>query len=121
VQGLLEGWLAAKAAVLAGESPAVPLDRLARDNQLQRLAAEQQQDKARNQTQRIEAKVVDFRVEESSPNRIAAVATINYTDQRLDAAGQPVGPATRLPALRNRYVFGRDQGTWRLVSFQRAN
>jgi hypothetical protein len=48
------------------------------------------------------------------------VATIDYSDQRLDAAGQPDGRPTRLPALRNRYVFGRDGGIWRLVSFQRA-
>jgi len=121
VQALLEGWLAAKAAVLAGRQPAVPLDQLARDIQLQRLAAEQREDRARNQTQRIEAKVVDFRLESSTPNRIAALVSIDYTDQRLDAAGQPVGPPSRLPALRNRYVFGRDGGTWRLVSFQRAD
>jgi hypothetical protein len=120
VRGLLEGWLSAKSAVLAGQQPAVPLDRLARDAQLQRLAAEERQDKALIQTQRITAKVVGFRIEESSANRIAALATIDYTDQRLDAAGQPVGQPTRFTALRNRYVFGRDQGTWRLVSFQRA-
>jgi hypothetical protein len=120
VQALLEGWLAAKAAVLAGQTPALPLDQLARDNQLQRLAAEQREDKARNQTQRINARVVEVRLEDSSPSRIAALVTIDYTGQRLNAAGQPVGQPTRLPALRNRYVFGRDQGTWRMVSFQRA-
>ena len=120
VRGLLEVWLSAKAAVLAGQQPAIPLDRLARDTQLQRLAAEQREDNALNQTQRITAKVVDFKLEESSPKRIAAVATIDYSDQRLDAAGQPDGRPTRLPALRNRYVFGRDDGIWRLVSFQRA-
>ena len=64
--------------------------------------------------------MVDFKLEESSPKRIAAVATIDYSDQRLDGAGQPQGRPTRLPALRNRYVFGRDGGIWRLVSFQRA-
>lgn len=121
VRTLLEGWLAAKAAVLAGKTPAVPLDQLARDNQLQRLAAEQREDKARNQTQRINARVVTLRLEDSTPTRIAALVTIDYTGQRLDAAGQPVGKPTRLPALRNRYVFARDQGTWRMVSFRRAD
>jgi hypothetical protein len=120
VRGLLEGWLAAKAAVLAGQKPALALDRLARDNQIQRVAAEQRDDQARNQTQQVNAKVVDFRVESTTPSRIAAVATIDYTDQRLDADGQAVGQPTRLPTLRNRYVFARDGGTWRLVSFQRA-
>jgi hypothetical protein len=121
VRTLLEGWLAAKAAVLAGKTPAVPLDQLARDNQLQRLAAEQREDKALNQTQRINARVVTLRLEDSNPTRIAALVTIDYTGQRLDAAGQPVGKPTRLPALRNRYVFARDQGTWRMVSFRRAD
>jgi hypothetical protein len=106
--------------VLAGQKPAVPLDRIARDNQIQRVAAEQRDDQARNQTQRISAKVVDFRVESTTPSRIAAVATIDYTDQRLDQTGQVVGQPTRLPGLRTRYVFARDGGTWRLVSFQRA-
>jgi len=121
VQALLEGWLAAKAAVLAGKQPAVPLNQIARDTQLRRLTAEQRDDQARNQTQRIEAKVVDFQLESSTPSRISALATIDYSDQRLNAAGQPQGQPTRLPALRNRYVFARDEGTWRLVSFQRAD
>ncbi len=120
VQGLLEGWLAAKAAVLAGQKPPMPLDRLARDTQIQRLAAEQRDDQAQNQTQTISAKVVDFRIESTTPTRISAVATIDYADQRRDSAGQAVGQPTRLPALRNRYVFARDAGIWRLVSFQRA-
>jgi hypothetical protein len=98
----------------------MPLDRLARDTQIQRLAAEQRDDQAQNQTQTISAKVVDFRIESTTPTRISAVATIDYADQRRDSAGQAVGQPTRLPALRNRYVFARDAGIWRLVSFQRA-
>ncbi len=121
LQALLEAWLEAKATVLAGRSSPAPLGQLARENQVQRLQAERRDDDARGQTQRIETTVSDVTLESRSANRIAVVATIGYSDQRLDASGQPLGEATRIPALRNRYVFGRDQGTWRLVSFQRAD
>jgi hypothetical protein len=120
LQALLEAWLEAKAAVLAGRNSAVPLEQLARDNQLQRLQSERGEDAARGQTQRIETTVSNLEVESSSPRRIAVLATIGYSDQRLDGGGQPVGEPTRIAALRNRYVFARDGGTWRLVSFQRA-
>ena len=121
LQALLEAWLQAKATVLAGRNSAAPLAQLARENQVQRLESERREDASRGQTQRIETTVSDLTVESRSANRIAVLATIGYSDQRLDAGGQPVGEATRIPALRNRYVFGRDQGTWRLVSFQRAD
>ena len=120
LQALLEAWLEAKAAVLAGRNSAVPLEQLARDNQLQRLQSERGEDAARGQTQRIETTVSNLEVESTSPRRIAVLATIGYSDQRLDGGGQPVGEPTRITALRNRYVFARDGGTWRLVSFQRA-
>ena len=121
VRALLEAWLAAKAAVLAGGSSAAPLEQLARDSQVQRLESERREDAAAGQSQRIQARVTDLRIETSGPGRISAIATIDYNEQRLDAAGQPVGRPKRISGLRNRYVFGRDGDSWRLVSFQRAN
>jgi hypothetical protein len=44
---------------------------------------------------------------------------LRYADQRLNAKGDPQGEPTKLE-LRNRYVFGRDGGIWRLASFQKA-
>jgi hypothetical protein len=121
VKALLEGWLAAKAAVLAGRSSSIPLDELARESQVQRLESERREDEAAGESQRIQARVTDLQIESSSPGRIAAVATIDYGDQRLDGAGQPVGRPYRDSDLRKRYVFARDDGRWRLVSFQGAN
>ena len=51
--------------------------------------------------------------------RIAATVGLDYTETRLDRSGSPTGPTTTLQ-LRNRYVFARDNGNWRLVSFRRA-
>ncbi|SBO44387.1 ARC6/PARC6 family protein [Cyanobium sp. NIES-981] len=119
LKGLLETWLAAKAAVLEGQQAPVPLDQLARPGQIERLQQERREDAARQQTQKIDARVGDVTVEERSAGRIAILATINYSDQRLDAEGKPAGPSSAA-TLRNRYVFGRDGGVWRLASFGAA-
>ena len=117
---LLEAWLQAKAAVLAGREPDQPLDRLAGANQLERLRRERAEDQATSTTQAIDARVEEFAIAEREGSRVAATVRLAYRDRRLDAAGQPVGQASTL-RLTNRYVFGRGaDGIWRLVSFRRA-
>jgi hypothetical protein len=120
LQALLEGWLAAKSAVLAGQNSPTPLADLARAIQVSRLEQERQADAAQNQTQRISASVRALAVEERSLQRIAVVASLDYSDQRLNAAGKAVGRPTALQ-LRNRYVFARDDERWLLASFQKAD
>lgn len=116
VQALLETWLAAKAAVLAGgESPA-PLDSMARQGEIAYLQQQRRASAARQQTLRLSTTVNNLTIEERSPRRITAVVSLGYSSQPIDAAGQPVGPAAQAD-LRNRYVFGRDGDTWRVVSF----
>jgi hypothetical protein len=119
IQTLLESWLAAKATVLAGKDTPASLEDLAQPPQLRLLQSERRADQARNQTQRIDASVEDLRLEANSPQRMAAVVTIRYRGERLDGEGKVVGKPSNL-TLRNRYVFTREDGTWRLVSFERA-
>lgn len=116
VQALLETWLAAKAAVLAGGSSPVPLDTLARPGEVAYLEQQRRESAARQQTLRLDTSVNSLTIEERSPNRIAAVVTLAYSAQPINAAGEPAGQAARAD-LRNRYVFGRDGGSWRVVSF----
>ncbi|MEB3185523.1 MAG: ARC6/PARC6 family protein [Cyanobacteriota bacterium] len=119
VQALLEAWLDAKAAILAGKDSRIPLQVLARPAQLERLAAERASDQARGETQTISTAITALVIDEQDGNRIAATVNLRYADQRLNAKGDPEGEPTKLE-LRNRYVFGRDDGIWRLVSFQKA-
>jgi hypothetical protein len=119
VQALLEAWLDAKAAILAGKDSRIPLEVLARPTQLERLAAERASDQARGETQTISTAITALEIDERDGNRIAATVNLRYADQRLNAKGDPEGEPTKLE-LRNRYVFGRDDGIWRLVSFQKA-
>ncbi|MFQ6538261.1 MULTISPECIES: ARC6/PARC6 family protein [Aphanothece] len=116
IKALLERWLAAKAAVLAGKEAGQPLDSLARPAQIERLEQERRDDAARNETQAITTAVEGLTITEQGPNRIAAEATIRYSDQRRGPDGNPLGQASQLE-LRNRYVFGRDGDVWRLAGF----
>ena len=115
LRSLLQAWLDAKAAVLSGQEPAVPLDRLARSGPIDRLEADRRQDRATAQTQTIQAAIRALTVKERSPQRIAVAAEIDYSDSRQSADGQVVG-RTPPTSLRNVYVFGRDGDTWRLAA-----
>jgi hypothetical protein len=119
IQALLEAWLNAKAALLAGKTSTIPLGAMARSSQIERLEATVAADQSRGETEAITTKIQSFVVDERSPDRIAATVGLDYTETRLDRSGSPTGPTTTLQ-LRNRYVFARDNGNWRLVSFRRA-
>lgn len=119
IQALLEAWLNAKAALLAGKTSTIPLAAMARPSQIERLEATVAADQNRGETEAITTKIQSFAVDERSPARIAATVDLDYSETRLDRSGSAIGPATTLQ-LRNRYVFARDNGNWRLVSFRRA-
>jgi hypothetical protein len=120
LKALLDAWLAAKAAVLAGRSSSLPLAELARDNQVERLEAERNADAARGESQTVAVRITGLDVLERSPSRIAVRATLQYADTRLGRGGAVIDrtPAT---SLSNQYVFARDGEIWRLVAFGRAN
>ncbi|MCP9784601.1 DUF4101 domain-containing protein [Cyanobium sp. WKJ7-Wakatipu] len=119
VQALLAAWLDAKTSILAGKNSRIPLDTLARPSQLDRLRAERDSDKALGETQSISTDITKLVINERDANRIAATVGMSYTDQRLNSKGDPQGEPSKME-LRNLYVFGRDGGIWRLVSFQKA-
>ena len=120
LKALLDAWLAAKAAVLAGGSSSLPLAELARENQIDRLEADRNSDAARGETQKVEARITSLDVLERTPSRIAVRATLNYSDTRLGSGGA-VLERTPPTNLSNRYVFARDGQIWRLVAFERAS
>jgi len=119
VQALLEAWLDAKAAILAGKDSRMPVEGLARASLVGRLEAERASDQARGETQTISTSITGLTIEERDTNRIAATVILSYSDQRLNAKGDPEGEPTKLQ-LRNRYVFGREGGIWRVANFSKA-
>ena len=117
LSSLLDSWLSAKANVLRGGQAPGSLNRLASQSVINLLEAERRQDQARGQVQQIDASVKSLVIQERSPNRIAAKAQIAYSEIRLNGEGEEI---ERIPAslISNGYVFGRDDGIWRLVAFR---
>ena len=117
LSSLLDSWLSAKANVLRGGPVPSSLNRLAHQRLIDLLEAERRQDQARGQVQQIDASVKSLEIQERSLSRIAAKAHIAYSDIRLNGEGKEID---RAPAslISNGYVFGRDDGIWRLVALR---
>lgn len=117
IRSLLEAWLAAKTAVLAGQKSSFPLDAMARPDPIARLQAQRSADESTGTTERISTRITGFKIDERSANRIAATVGLDYGETILNSEGKPQVPTSNL-ALRNRYVFGLDGGSWRLVYYE---
>jgi hypothetical protein len=114
MRALLESWLQAKTAVMAGGDIPVSLNRIAREGPRRRLEADRQLDRNLGQVQAIEARIKKLTIQERSPQRIAVVADLDYSDSTR-RGGLEVNH-TKPTTLRNVYVFGRDGDAWRLAA-----
>lgn len=119
IRSLLETWLATKSRVLGGAALPANLEAIARDGMVERLASERRQDQAEGAVQAIEVGIADLAISERTPDRIAVITRLRYSDSRRNAAGKVVG-STPVTTLRNVYVFGRDGGRWRLAASHAA-
>jgi hypothetical protein len=117
LQELLETWLAAKAAVLAGQPSPVALADLARSAQVERLQQQLQANRSAGASETMTTTVQSFSVSERSANRIAAQVTLQYSDERRDSSGKLLGQ-TASTTLRNTYVFARDGERWLLAAYK---
>jgi hypothetical protein len=95
IQTLLEAWLAAKAAVLAGKAPAVAPSQLAVASLVAALDADRQSDLDRGESQTIEAKVTSLEIASRSPDQIEAKVTLLYGDERRSQAGKLIEQTPR--------------------------
>jgi len=117
LQRLLEAWLAAKAALLAGGPAEQPLEAIARPLPVQRLQEQVRANAAAGARETVSATVTGLRSLERSPQRIAVEATLTYSDRRTGSDGNLLSQ-TPSTTLRNVYVFARDGEQWRLAAFR---
>ena len=115
LKGLLNGWLAEKAAIL-GVGEGDGLGEVARGGLVSRVLQERDNDAAIGQTQKIKASIRSLKVVSRSPLRIEAKAEVSYTDERLDGAGQVID-RTAAGIIPVTYIFGRDGDRWRLHEY----
>ena len=64
--------------------------------------------------------ITGLTIEERTAQRLVAGVLLNYSDARLNQAGQVLN-RTPSRTLRNQYVFGRDDGIWRVAAFRPAS
>jgi hypothetical protein len=81
LQTLLEAWLKAKAALLAGQTPAQPLDAIARPMPVERLQEQLRANAAAGARDSVNATITGLRSLERSPRRIAGEATLTSRDR----------------------------------------
>ena len=119
LQRLLEAWLQAKAAVLAGKAPALPPSQLAVASLVTALDQSRQADLDRGETQTVTTKVTNLEISSRSPERIEAKVTLLYGDERRNQTGKLL-EQTPKGERRNTYVFSRNKKGWTLerVIFQ---
>jgi hypothetical protein len=117
IRNLLQAWLRAKAAVLAGEAPPLPPADLARSALVGDLLAQGRANAARGQRETVNATIETLEVTRRGPRRIEADVRLRYSDQLQDAAGRVI-TSTGESELRNVYVFARDGDTWKLADFR---
>jgi hypothetical protein len=115
VRRLLEGWLAARSALLDGRSSQANLDQIARPALVNFLRSEARALKARGEQQQVQARIQTFQITSQSPRRIEAEAQLDYSEE-LRAGDKVIKPRTEFE-LRNVYVFARDGDTWKLADF----
>lgn len=117
LRDLLNAWLEAKGALLAGEPSSRDLQTLARPALVSALERQLAENRARGERERVEASITSLTVTERRGNRLAAAVVLRYSDARLTSTGTVL---SRTPSrdLHNLYVFGRDGDTWRLAAFR---
>ena len=116
VRLLLERWLAAKGALLAGRSSPADLDQLARPALVADLRSQARALKARGEQQQVQARIEQFRLSTQSPRRIEADVQLDYSEE-LRSGDKVIKPRSSA-VLRNVYVFALDGGTWKLADFR---
>jgi len=115
---LLRRWLAAKAALMAGNGDDASLRGLAVPTLVDSALASRQSDADRGRRRRVTAEVQEVTLSSDTPSRRELRATIRYSEQLLAADGRVLessGPTT----LRNTYVLHpQPGGGWLVADFR---
>ncbi len=119
VKKLIQFWLKGKAQILAGEENQ-SLSKVARDNLVDIVNSQRQEDKTLQEFQLINAKINSITIKQTSEIRIEALTEIMYEDKRLKLSGQII-EQTKPSVLKINYILGKRDNQWELIDFFRVN
>jgi hypothetical protein len=117
-RSLLQGWLGAKALLMAGGNNQAALDPLAVPNLVASALANRQSDVQQGLHRKINAEVQDFKLITTGPDRREARAQILYSEQVLNGQDKVLERSGPIQ-LTNIYVFHRPSptGSWKLADY----
>ena len=117
IERFLSRWLSDKSLVLEGKEPSVPLSTMARSHLIEAIDRQVGYHNARGSREEIFIQLQKAKILERSPVRISVAATIVYSDRLLGPEGSLIS-STPETLLRNIYILGRYNGTWKLVGYK---
>ncbi|WP_269625374.1 IMS domain-containing protein [Prochlorococcus marinus] len=119
IQLLIESWLAGKADILNGSESQL-LSSVARVSLFNRVIEQRKKDKLLGQRQIIDANINSINIVQRSDKRIAADVELNYQDKRISSNGEVLSE-TVIPALKVKYIIGKNKKNWMLVDYISGN
>ena len=117
IERFLSSWLNDKSLTLEGKEPSVPLSTMARSHLIEAIDRQVAYHKARGSREEIFIKLRKAKILERSPVRISVAATITYSDKLWGPEGSLISSTPEM-LLRNIYILGRHNRTWKLVAFK---
>ena len=119
IKFLIQAWLTGKAKVLNGlESE--NLISVARPSLFNRVIDQRKKDILLGEIQVIDADITSINIVQRSKNRIAADVNLNYKDKRISSSGEILSE-TVIPALKVKYIIGKNKNNWQVVDYISGN
>ncbi len=119
IKFLIESWLSGKADILNGSENQL-LSYVARASLFNRVVEQRKKDKLLGQKQIIDANINSINIVQRSDKRIAADVELNYKDKMISSSGEILSE-TVIPALKVKYIIGRNKKNWLLVDYISGN
>jgi hypothetical protein len=111
VNAILSEWLMIKGQVLSGLSLSDRIEKVATVEAIERLESERKEDIGKREKQLITSQVIDLEILRREPNQIEIIATIKYSDKRIDENRQVI-EKTPKHVFKKIYILVNRGGGW---------
>jgi hypothetical protein len=114
LSSVLSKWLGIKTQVLSGSGIPKSIQLVGTTEAIERLKAERNEDKRREETQKISAQLIDLKIIRRQPERIEVTATLSYSDERLNQSSEVIG-RTPKHVFKKRYILVNRGSAWQVL------
>ena len=104
-----------KSKFLSGDDQ-LDISKIVKRNLILRLKNERQQDIKNNITKDIKTEIQDIEFLSQSSSRISVSVKLNYSEKIFNANGELISQIFK-PSVRNKYILGFNNKSWKLVEY----